>query len=263
MKKEYFNPNIVGQLVDGSLPDMSTTDHEFILYLLNKYKPKRILEVGVASGATSCLLLRNTPISTSIVGIDLDTHWYKDRSKPIGWQIKALCSDNEVNRYRLFTDKDPIEVMPELNKTFDFCVLDTTHVMPGECLTFFALYKYLEHNSILVLHDISLNYYKYFDPKSITTKAAFATKLLFTVLGSKTKMLPQVNNPNIGALVIDSQTRRTIHNAFFALGITWFVYPESIISKYREYIKDNYDEFCLSVFDQCIRYQKALAYSIV
>lgn len=250
---------------EGKIPnaEMSDVDHAFLYYLLDKFKPKKILEVGVAAGGTSCFLLKHTGYGQDVYGVDIMTSYYRIPSEPVGFMIKNVCSPEERARHTLLLGKDIIDCMEEIGADIDFCLLDTNHVLPGELLQFFAVYPYLKAGACLALHDISLNFHPGL-PEPITSYryASYSNKLLFCALASKCKMLPKVDWPNIGALVIDDETRRGIDSTFFALGISWFYNPGSILNKYEDFINRHYDSFCQTIFKGCIKNQAKLVASI-
>lgn len=238
---------------------MSFVDHNFLLYLLDKYKPKKILEIGVAAGGTSCMLLKNTGPSQQVWGVDISDKYYRNPSLSAGYLIKQECSSEEMQRHTLILGKDIVDCIDEIGPGIDFCLLDTNHVLPGELLQFFVVYPYLKKGACLAMHDISLNFYPEPGFKvNAGSYASFSNKILFCSLGSKCKMLPDQDWPNIGAVIMDEETKRCIDVTFFALGVTWHYYPAWLIDKYRDFIAAHYDSFCVRIFDQCIKNQPKL-----
>lgn len=259
LKLISFNSNIAEHYFKTDNAEMSEIDHNFLVYLLDAFKPKKILELGVAAGGTSCLLLKHTGEGQHVFGVDLATNYYRIPSEPVGFEIAKNCSKEERERHTLITGRDIVDCIEEIGGGIDFCLLDTSHVLPGELLQFFVVYPYLADGACVVLHDISLNFHPERQDKfTLYSYFSYSTKLLFCSLASKCKMLPDQSWPNIGAVIMDSETKNNIDSTFFALGVSWFEFPASQISKYREFIARHYDPFCRRIFNQCIKNQARL-----
>lgn len=256
MKKEKFYPDAIGRHIPKSRAEMSENDHNFLIYLLHKYKPRKILEVGVSGGGTSALLLNNS--EAQVYGVDVAKEYYRDKNLPVGFEIKRFCSADALARHTLYVGYDIIEVIDQIGDEIDFVLLDTMHSLPGELLHFFAVYPFFANRSVLVLHDLSLNFFASESACSMSRLFPIATKLLFCMLGSRCKQLPDIDNPNIGALEIDDLTRKSIDSTFFGLTSTWNYFPDKYLNKYLKFIGEHYNTFCLNVFNQCIIYQEKL-----
>lgn len=241
--------------------EMTHGEHKFLGTLLHMYKPSKILEVGVSAGLTSAFLLNNTGVGQYVYGVDVSNTYYKDTSSPVGFKIPLYCDSSALKRYRLFLGKDIVERIYEIGDNIDFCILDTTHTLPGELLQFLIVFPFMKEDSVLVLHDLSLNLrYASRGSSSLNPrkKASFATKLLFTTLGSSKKLLPNSSMPNIGAVIIDGRTKATIINVFLALGISWFYFPSELAQCYKKFIYSYYDGHCNEMFNSIISAQERL-----
>lgn len=234
--------------------EMSKEDHIFLATLLERYKPAKILEVGVARGGTSAFILKNIGAGQHLYGVDISDVWWSDKSTKVGIAVDELCNGEEKTRYSLLTGKDIVERIGEVaqGSDIDFCLLDTAHVLPGELLHFLAVYPYMKKGAVLALHDLSLNLVY---PRE--RRDCSATRLLFCAAGSNCKMIPDMQLPNIGAFVVDDITERCISNVFMALTISWIYWPGQVLEKYQEFIFKHYDPFNLKVFKECMHRQKA------
>lgn len=241
--------------------EMSDTDHNFLLYLINTYKPRKVLEVGVAAGGTSAFLLQNTRHlnpAPHIYGVDLATKWYRDKSKDVGYIVKEVCTEEDMRRYTLITGLDIIEAIEIVGPNIGLCLLDTVHELPGELLQFFAVYPYMNIDSVLAMHDISLNFHPESSPQRFWPNG-YATKILYCTIVSKYKMLPNKNWPNIGAVILGEESKKYIENTFFALGITWRYFPsKQLLTKYANFISTHYSSLCLAMFNECVEKQAML-----
>lgn len=239
--------------------EMTSAEQEFILILLERYKPKKIVEIGCAAGGTSALLLKNTGQDQIVYGIDISSKYYRDTSKDTSYLVKSYCSLEEQCRYKLYLGKDPIYQMDNIGSGIDFIILDTMHSLPGELLTFFAVYKYLAPGAVLILHDLTLNFERFDKTTLKARRLSFCTNVVFTNIGSRMKFLPDTAMPNIGAVIIDDFTEDNIESMFMALSYTWAYFPIDIIYQYKQYIDKNYSEFCQKYFANCIVGQAKLA----
>lgn len=258
MIKWSFNPQEYGNLLEASGAEMSRREHNFLLFLLREYAPKKILEVGVSAGGTSALLLKNMSPDATLFGIDASSQWYRDNTKRTGFKVSELCTPEEMARYTLIAGADVVDAIDQVGDGIDFCILYTTHSLPGELLQFFVVYPFMKSGAVLVLHDLSLNFWIEQGKPADLRSSFYATRIVFSVLASRRKYMPNMAAPNIGAIIMDDDTKRSIDSAFFALGITWHYFPANILERYRNFFKIHYDEFCNKFFDQCLICQQCL-----
>lgn len=237
--------------------EMTYKEQEFVLKLLRRYNPSKILEVGVARGGTSVQLLKHS--NADVYSVDINEKYGKE-AKKIGYLVDDFCSETEKARHYLYAGKDLIYVLDKIGNDFDFVILDTMHRLPGELLTIFILNKIMKNASILILHDINLNmnYAIRETPISLNCRDSYATSIIFSTLSSDLKFLPYVQIPNIGGMVIDETTRINFYNIFFVLNYPWNYYPSDLIPSYKEYIYDNYEKFFADYFSKHCDLQKNL-----
>jgi len=138
-------------------------------------------------------------------------------------------------------------------KDCDFLILDTTHFLPGEVLDFITLLPSLKDGAVVVLHDIRLNQNR--------NKDAMATGVVIsTSVGEKYINSDDTNfgyYPNIGAIVVNEDTRKNIINMFLALLLTWSYLPnDKQIVGYRKVIEELYDKDLVQIFDMALAVNK-------
>ena len=99
-EQEYLD-NIKKKL-DGAL--LSKIDMKFINGMIRKFKPKKILEVGVAGGGSSAIILNaiQNIENSHLYSIDLFTNAYNRKNKKTGWIVKEKFS-NLMKKWTLFT----------------------------------------------------------------------------------------------------------------------------------------------------------------
>lgn len=265
--QEYYD-NLVED--DYKYSEMDNAERKFVHGLIRYYKPKRILELGVAEGGGSIVLLNaiRDMIETTVTSIDISETLWNDKSKKTGF---ACCEKYENHdRWNLYLGKDPSEVIESLGEesTFDFAIIDTAHKHPCESLNFLSVLPFLSRDCILIFHDIGL-YAKVLSSKitslvsvpfSSFPNCSFATKLLFdTIVGEKVKLSLQAYSifdgkvpefSNIGAIKLNNDTRRNIDSVFSMLEFPWGITFETmssidqIIKKY--YTKKQYQQYELA-----------------
>lgn len=225
---------------------MSEDDHSFLCGLIEQHKPRRILEIGVyAGGSTVAMLdwLNQLGLNDSeIYSVDLGT---SNLYGPTGFMIEEL-GGQERERCHLFTGTYIAEVVEKFKCKFDFAVIDTVHLLPGELLDFLACYPFLTEEAVVVLHDVGKNFRD--------QCRAEATKVLFdTVVGKKFWNWDIFNNCNIAAFQIDDDTGKYIMDVISALGQSWQYDPEKkMLEGYGDIIRKYYSEEAYGLFSYII-----------
>lgn len=235
---------------------LDSIESNFLIYLLKRFRPKKMVEVGVWRGGTSSTILKNTKENQFLYGIDISSNVVGDI--PIGHVVQDVCNQSQKDRFTLYTGKDPVDVIQSIGDEIDFVYIDTTHALPGELLQFFVLFKYLRKGAVLLLHDLILNSFPFNEKNFTYRREAFGTKVLFCSLYSRQKFVPKSDFPNIGAVIIDDLTFENIESTFMLLSLSWFNYPQDIIKSYKKFIAENYSNFCSEYFNKCIEMQKKL-----
>lgn len=249
----FYEPvEILNQLSDEYTAEMSEKQSAFLCGLLKKYRPQKLVEIGVAAGGTTSVILNCISmlnLETEMVSIDLNTDFYRDKSKKTGY-LAEECKKilGKQFNHTLYTGKYAVEYLKEIGKDIDFLILDTVHSLPGEFLDFLAFYPFLKQGAVVVLHDIALNYC-HINPDG------FATKLLLdTVVAEKFIEKDEDGNLlNIGAFMITGDTGRYIGNVFSALTISWKYMPgREELLLYREIYKEHFSSENLELFDMAV-----------
>lgn len=245
----------------GAKAAMSVSEHHFIAFLLRKYQPRKILEVGVSAGGTSVHILKNTGDGQTLHSVDIGKIMWGAEERPFGWQVAKFCTTQEIARHNLYLGKDVVECIEDIGYDIDFCILDTTHDLPGELLQFFAIMPFMRTNCVLILHDLALNFLWPIKGHSLEEmRSMIATRALFCALYSDTKMLPNLPNPNIGALLVDKSTRKHIESTFLALGLSWTYLPsEELLQKYLYFFQKYYSGFLATQFNEIIKLQRTIS----
>lgn len=260
----YEKPTEILDLVEDCLgeryAEMSSWQHGFMCGLIKKYKPKKILEIGVSAGGTTAVLMNTLQLldyEAQFFSVDCLDYYYRDTSKKAGfvaiWTRDYFKSKGSIKwRHKLLTGGCVCNYLDEIGKDIDFLVLDAAHSCPGEILDFLVCFPFLSDDAIVVMHDLVLH----FDG----IKGGFATQLLMdTVVGNKMvgrdESDSHYSSPNIGAFQITEDTGKYIENVFLSLNILWDYFPHEM-KLYRSVIEKNYHQDMLEIFDLAVANNK-------
>jgi predicted O-methyltransferase YrrM len=193
----------------SSVSQMSRSEREFLHTLIVKHQPQKILELGVAEGASSAIILNaiSGNKNSFLYSVDYSERYYMDINKNTGW----ICNEvlpNTSNFWKLFTGELANAFMEYIGNGIDCILLDTTHSNPGEILDYLIVLPYLTEKCLVIIHDISLYQCILLNSKNQFYHTGYDTitcRLLFSCLKG-TKLLPSVTEAkyfaNIGAVLL-------------------------------------------------------------
>lgn len=218
--------------------------------------------VSPGGGTTAVVMktLEILDITAEFVSVDLCKQWYRDPNRPVGFvysAFKDLCQGR--SSHRLLLGNSVAGHLDDIQKDIDFVILDTMHMLPGELLDFLAVYPYLSKDSLIVMHDIGLNYRWLSDAKKASrAHHVIATKVLFSALkGIKYYNYDSVKPGNIAAVEITRETEECLRDIFFLLQLNWSYIPIPRIEKeYRALYEKYYDDMCMKIFDDAFQMEK-------
>jgi len=262
----YYEPRKdVLSMLGGTewVPEMSEFESAFLCGLLRRYRPKKIVEIGIAAGGTTAIILnciKSLKMKCIMYSIDASEKFYRNHAKMSGYIAteylsKANWDISEV-KHKFILGKTLPNVIDELGDDIDFVILDTMHILPGEILDFLTLMPRLTSSAVICLHDISLN--QLTEPKNIATNVLYSNVVARKILN----FLPKVNRygasyPNIGAFQIIDNTRDHVQNLFLSLLLNWSYVPcENDLEVYRQLYKESYSDELLKIFDNAVIYNK-------
>lgn len=145
---------------------MPASDGLFLLSLIEQAAPRHILELGVASGTSTLMILRYleaTASLTTLTSVDVLEHYFDDRSRPVGFLVfdhfKPLPS-----QWRLlapfaaadFVDAPALQGEAQAQR-YDFLLIDAHHGHPWPTLDALCLLPFTAPGTWVALHDISLS----------------------------------------------------------------------------------------------------------
>ena len=250
---------ITPKIVEKSGWLLTLDDAYFINGLIRKFKPKKCLEVGVARGGSSIIILNAIKdISDSfLVSIDLNTKLFIDKTKETGYAVKQFFPEL-TNKWRLFTGDQPHKFLDKLNMKFDFLFLDTSHYTPGEIINIIEILPFLNEGAIVVLHDIiwHLDGTENFKEVKFTPTQIY---LMSSLYGQKIYIKSSLTGlQNIGCVKLYPKQEEHYKDYFLLLMSFWEEMPnDNQINDLRNFIKKYYvKDIFLKIFDSAVAKNK-------
>lgn len=224
---------------------------EFLNGVVRKFKPKKILEIGVAEGGSSIIILNaiKNIKSSHLFSIDLS------KNEMIGYCVKNIFK-NLSNKWSLFTGNIPVKFMKEIGNNIDMVFIDSGHYEPGEILDFLIVLPFLKEEAIVIFHDIGNQITK---SGLKGSRRNWAPYKIFNIIRGK-KFYPSGKNiltKDIGAIKLGKNQFNHIHDYFRSLGGQWDYFPEEEhIELMRKLIKQYYDNDCSIMFEETVKFNR-------
>ena len=139
-------------------PQMSIHDTAFLCGLLREVRPRKILEVGIAGGGTTAIILQcmeDMHQKYEMHSVDIYEKLYTNNAVDAGWMGKLAADMLKVENHTFHLGGCVTDFLEEIGDDIDFLLLDTTHSIPGEILDFLVLLPHLKENAIVCLHDMT------------------------------------------------------------------------------------------------------------
>jgi predicted O-methyltransferase YrrM len=238
--------------------EMSESEVEFLFGLLDKKRPQKLVEVGVAAGGTTAAIIEHLSKAEylcKMYSIDKSEVHYRDTAKETGYYAAEYKNKMKTQiEHKFLFGKYAVEHLEKIGRGgIDFLILDTVHSLPGEILDFIGFLPYLSNHAVVVLHDTCLNHIS----GNVT---GFATQLLLDVVSGKKIFDMSVDEgiPNIGAFIIDDTTRQNIDDVFRSLFVTWrYMIDDAQLSIYREFYRKHYSVEMMEIFEKAVTLNKS------
>lgn len=257
---------ILDELNDSykEISEMSEQERQFLNAIILKNKPKKLLELGVARGGSSIVMLNaiKNIEGAKLYSIDKSDYYYRDDNISTGYAVNNY--EYLKDKWVLHTGILATKVIDEIGAGIDFCLLDTAHVNPGEILDFLIVLPYLKNGSILVLHDTNLHTAIKPSERAKMEWCITNNILMSTIRGEKIipgnfidkneKTLTQCKTrfPNIGAIKISGETKKNLWEVFNLLTLKWIYLPSNndlydIVSHLERFYNSYYTEYLKKV----------------
>ena len=229
---------------------ISSLEAGFIQDVILETKPERVLEVGTASGLStgfiakfmSCLGLGE------LVSVDLDTHFWFDRTKPTGFLAEEIYAGNDI-KISIFRGKDSTH-LPETyeNNKFDLAFIDANHQHPWPVLDMISVLPVLTPGAKVIHHDLAL--YKLQSPVF-----GIGPKYLYDQVSDEFKVVTNEPKKNIFYIQTTDDYLDFEESLIQALYLPWTIrrpLSESTIDKFSAIINNYWSQNLLKAFNQCL-----------
>ena len=239
-----------------SEPEMSEFDSAFLCGALKTFRPKKILEVGVAGGATTAIILQALEDIGSpyeMHSIDVAEKFWRNPKYPTGF-LAELAKEKSFGKmhgtHKTHLGKVLPQLIDEIGNGIDFVILDTKHKLPGEILDFLTVLPYLTDDAVVVMHDVSIH-------QLTDNPNDYATGVLFGAVTAEKILNFQPDEylfryPNIAAFKINEQTAANIENVFLSLILRWNYFPDEQIKIYRQHYRRFYSDALVEIFQDAV-----------
>lgn len=245
---EVFKYNeIKEKLLQTNCSQMSKNEREFLNGIIRKFKPQKVLEVGVNLGGSSIIILNAIK---DISGAKLYSLDLNDKEFVGGCVNKYF--PNLLKNWKLFKGNISTEFLIYIGKNIDMAFFDTAHLEPGEILDFLIVLPFLKEEAIVVFHDIAKQMFT-------SRRVECAPYLIFNGIRGQ-KYLPSghdILTQNIGGIKLEKNQFRYHEEYFRILGGQWQYFPKEIhIKLIRKFFKKYYNKRCLTIFEEAIRFNR-------
>lgn len=235
---------------------MKDEEIAFICGLIKKIAPRKLVEVGVAAGGTSAVILKCIDLlklNTQMYSVDLAEKYYfgRNENRNSGYLIDYLkeCNVN-LSKHKLLLGKVLASRLDEIGDGIDFLILDTTHCLPGEILDFLAAFPYLTKDAVVVLHDVRRHF---------NVDKSYATGVLLNAVVADKFVNNENSYPNIAAFRLNEDTAKYMMDVFAGLLMPWSYMPtEELLKDYEEKIFNQYPDECIRLYNQAKSESKQL-----
>ena len=129
---------------------MSNNQRYFLNGIIRKFKPKKVVELGVYRGGSSIIILNALKDINNAFLFSIDLF----SEKSIGSCINQYFP-NLGNKFKLFTGNVAVKFIEEIGKNIDLAFFDTYHFEPGEILDFLMVLPFLKEGALVGFHDIA------------------------------------------------------------------------------------------------------------
>jgi predicted O-methyltransferase YrrM len=144
---------------DWAVASISEYDAAFLCGAVRHLRPAKVLEVGVASGWGSCLVmatLRAAGVGRfDYYGVDIAERFFYDERYATGECVGQVLPELLPN-YRLTTGCLVADMIDDIGGDIDFAFIDANHMHPWATLDLLAVLPSMRPGAFVALHDLSL-----------------------------------------------------------------------------------------------------------
>ena len=236
--------------------EMWSNHHEFLNGMIRKFRPKKVVEIGVRYGCASAIILNALQDinGSHLYSIDLS-------NDPNVGKCVPQVFPNYMAKWTLYKGNVASKFIEEIGKDIDAVFIDSAHFEPGEILDFIIVLPFLREKAIVGFHDIANQQTLFLKGANnwLGKRNEWAPYIIFNVIKGKT-YLPSGNKVlwhDIGAKRLDINQKQYYHDYFRLLGGQWQYFPkEEYIEGTYELFKKYYDNDCLTIYNETANFNR-------
>ena len=257
---ESFDYNILREIQSKIFNHvfLPLNEQKFLNGIVRKVKPKKVVEIGVARGGSSAIILNAIKDieGSHLYSIEKLINLKYDISKKSGYLIKDKFQ-NLMDKWTFYVGGITAEFIEKIGGDIDLVFLDTAHYTPGEMLDWLQVLPFLKEEAILVLHDTFL---MYLFGNVEKTKRNYSNNQLFCYIRGDL-IVPSYTSrdfeKNIGAIKLHKNQKRYFIQYFLSLGTQWEYMPESKdIDIMKKFFMKYYGERYTKIFEEAVEKNK-------
>lgn len=244
---------------------MSESESAFLCGLIRKFKPKKIVEAGVAGGAGTAIMLKclesiGQEYEMHSIDISVDYHLNKLMNLDKVWKTGELAEETKrelkIGTHEFYIGTVLPLVIDEIGGDIDFIIIDTAHRLPGEVFDFLTAFPYLNKDAVVCLHDVSESQrvpdFAHMDQHATTALFSAVTAKKFLNFFLDGNLNPTY--PNIAAFQITEDTMKNIENVFLTLILRWRYLPDyPHLRAYTEMLMRHYPPELFMIYKEALR----------
>ena len=252
--KNYTRDNIDFGRNYTQYSEMTPSESTFLSETIKDSGAKKIVEIGVAAGTSSLLILdtiKNIE-DAHLYSIDYSTKYYRDANKNTGFILDDY--PELKTKWSLYTGAMSCNFLEDIGKDIDLCFIDTTHCSPGEFLDYLQVLPFMKRNGIIVIHDIAFHTYN--------NELWNTCCILFSAIKGQ-KILPAFTEhkytPNIGAIKLSPDTYENAYDIFNCLTLPWlYKLDEKDYQFLKKHFQKYYDKDLTDIFEKAYKFNSSL-----
>jgi hypothetical protein len=223
----------------------------FMQDLIVQHRPRRLLEIGMASGLSTGFLARfmSENGGETLVSIDHDDTFFGDPTKLNGFLVPELYADGttQVDLVKFCTSLE----LDRVPGTFDLAFVDANHQHPWPAIDTLALYPRMTGPKIVIHHDLRL-----FSKQDVMF--GIGPKYLFDQFPDSHRIRSTANGGNIFA--VDLSMDQVAFEALMCdlLKLPWSLrgqLPPVTVEKIRTLLRTSYSDQLLVHFNRIVATQ--------
>lgn len=231
-------------------PDFGTTtpdELDYIQRLIRQHRPKRVIEIGTASGVTTGFIAAFIAENggESVTSIDLRKTFFAERDQPVGYLAREIYQGQDVEI--AVHDQSSSLDLSSLNGHWDMAFIDANHQHPWPTLDTLALVPYLSGPKIVIHHDLQL--YRRF-----RAFRGVGPRILFNEMPDSHRHACNANGWNIYSLDMKMERDMLEHIAIGALSLPWTDRPPlspKTVAAYSALFSEQYSDYFCNEFADC------------